>query len=62
MLQFDHVRGTKLDTISRMIRIGAGLDKIGAEIAKCEVRCANCHVIATLGRLKTDWRSRTLIS
>jgi hypothetical protein len=42
VLEFDHVKGKKLTTISQMIS-GWSLDKIESEIKKCEVRCANCH-------------------
>lgn len=41
VLEFDHVRD-KLANISRLRR-SCGLEKLRAEIAKCEVRCANCH-------------------
>ena len=48
-LDFDHVRGEKLYTISKMWAI-PGTQKhrdrlIDAEIAKCDVRCRNCHSI-----------------
>jgi hypothetical protein len=44
VLEFDHVRGTKKHTISRMIGTCAfSWAAIEREIAKCEVRCANCH-------------------
>jgi len=44
VLDFDHVRGEKTDSICNMTRRGRyGIPKILAEIAKCEVRCANCH-------------------
>jgi hypothetical protein len=43
VLQFDHVRGTKVDTISGLIADRASLKRIESEIAKCEIRCANCH-------------------
>jgi hypothetical protein len=42
VLDFDHVRGTKKNSISRL-RLSNGIKTIQAEIAKCEVRCANCH-------------------
>jgi hypothetical protein len=43
VLEFDHVRGSKVNDISRMARIGFSISKLAAEICKCEVRCANCH-------------------
>lgn len=46
VLEFDHVRGKKLANISRMV-FQKSLEKVKQEIAKCEVRCANCHRIQT---------------
>lgn len=42
-LEFDHVRGKKRTNISHMICGGYGLESLKEEIAKCAVRCANCH-------------------
>lgn len=56
-LQFDHVRGTKRDSISRMVRQGTSDALLRAEIAKCEVRCANCHMIVTVARRESDWHN-----
>ncbi len=55
ILEFDHVRGDKCDNISELISI-ALWSRIKAEIAKCEVRCANCHRIKTMER-GNWWRS-----
>jgi hypothetical protein len=41
-LEFDHVRGTKKSSIAAMIGDYAW-DTIESEMAKCVVRCANCH-------------------
>ena len=49
VLEFDHVAGTKSFDISNAVRLGYSLRKIQEEIAKCEVRCANCH------RRRTSW-------
>lgn len=55
MLDFDHVRGKKSDEISRMMSIGCSWSTIEAEIAKCEVRCANCHRIRE-SKKNGSWR------
>lgn len=46
VLEFDH-QGDKYKAISSMIH-GYSLDRIKDEIAKCEIRCANCHRRRTL--------------
>ncbi|MEK6226201.1 MAG: hypothetical protein AABM40_07875 [Chloroflexota bacterium] len=46
VLQFDHVRDKKRD-LARMINGGWTWAAIEREIAKCEVRCANCHRVKT---------------
>jgi hypothetical protein len=49
-LEFDHVRGNKSAGIAQMLHDAISWATIEAEIAKCEVRCANCHRIKTLER------------
>ena len=44
VLTFDHVRGNKRLDISRMAAEGYSIEAIQAEILKCEVVCANCHM------------------
>lgn len=46
-LQFDHVQDNKKMNVSNMIRSDYGWSTIKDEIAKCEVRCANCHAVMT---------------
>ena len=41
-LDFDHL-GDKLKPISIMLAHGHSLEKVKEEIAKCQIRCANCH-------------------
>lgn len=49
-MDFDHVRGVKVDSISRMIRMSYSWELILSEMAKCEVVCSNCHRIRTATR------------
>jgi hypothetical protein len=56
VLEFDHVRGTKVRDVSQMVRDGVNWAKIEEEIAKCEVRCANCHRRATVARRVSNMR------
>jgi hypothetical protein len=43
VLDFDHVVGKKTANVSNLIQRGASWKRIESEIAKCVVRCANCH-------------------
>lgn len=43
VLEFDHVRGTKHHDVGLMIARSFSWNKIALEIAKCDIRCANCH-------------------
>jgi hypothetical protein len=52
VLEFDHVRGNKTFTIARLLDHAISWSTIEAEIAKCEVRCANCHRLKTMERGK----------
>ena len=51
VLEFDHVRGKKVAGISRLVRSGT-LQRVKDELAKCDVRCANCHRKVTASRGK----------
>ena len=42
VLDFDHQRD-KVASVSRLLRDHSSWEKIQTEIAKCEVRCSNCH-------------------
>jgi hypothetical protein len=48
-MDFDHVRGSKLMEVSRLV--GASAQRLRDELAKCEVVCANCHRIRSARRL-----------
>jgi hypothetical protein len=43
VLEFDHIGDDKKFNISDAVRKGYSMKKLTEEIAKCEVRCANCH-------------------
>jgi hypothetical protein len=43
VLEFDHVKGSKRNEISYMINATVSLQTLKTEIAKCEIRCSNCH-------------------
>lgn len=49
-MDFDHVRGVKEADIARLVITGSTA-KLRAEMAKCEVVCANCHRQRTHERL-----------
>ena len=53
VLDFDHVRGTKIGNICTMMCTGQSLDRIKIEMDKCDVRCANCHRRITAKRGQT---------
>ena len=48
-MDFDHVRGEKLFGVGHMIRHSNAT--FYAEVAKCELVCANCHRIRSM-----DWK------
>lgn len=43
VLDFDHVIGNKIENISVMAQNVVSITIMKEEIAKCEVRCSNCH-------------------
>lgn len=50
LLDFDHQRD-KISAVASMVRRTASWNEIAAEIAKCEIRCANCHARKTARQL-----------
>jgi HNH endonuclease len=61
VLEFDHV-GAKRMEVGRLVREAYRLERIKAEIANCELVCANCHRRRTARRIPSwrvdpDWRS-----
>jgi hypothetical protein len=51
VLEFDHV-GTKRASVIVLARRGCSLEVLRTEIARCEVRCGNCHRRKTLRERK----------
>jgi hypothetical protein len=49
-LEFDHLPGFVKEHRIAQLSAGAKREKIDAEIAKCEVVCANCHAVRTAKR------------
>jgi hypothetical protein len=58
VLEFDHVTGTKRYGVGYMLKQGHSLDAIKEEVAKCEVRCRNCHQIKTFERMGGTWHDK----
>jgi hypothetical protein len=49
VMDFDHL-SDKVDNICRLISGNEGWGRLKAEIAKCEIVCANCHRMRTFTR------------
>lgn len=58
VLDFDHVTGNKISNISDMARGSYSIKSIQKEIDKCEIRCSNCHRIATHNRINEKRNSQ----
>lgn len=60
VMDFDHVRGEKKFKVAQAVQLayGLSLDRVRAEIAKCDVVCANCHRIRTASRGYAGERSK----
>jgi hypothetical protein len=52
VLEFDHIGTDKTSGVATLVGQGAKWERIEEEIAKCEVRCCNCHRIKTAERGK----------
>jgi len=49
IMQFDHIVDGKRGNVADMARSGFSIENLKAEIAKCELVCANCHAERTHG-------------
>jgi predicted transcriptional regulator len=57
VLDFDHVRGQKIDNISKMVK-WHNYEDILKEIKKCDVVCSNCHRFRTFSRTNNLLKSK----
>lgn len=55
VMDFDHVRGKKKFRLAQHMKVG--LPGLLAEIAKCDLVCANCHRERTYQRTQADQRA-----
>jgi 5-methylcytosine-specific restriction endonuclease McrA len=61
IMEFDHL-GDKSFNISNFHHVTLDLEKVKAEIAKCDIVCSNCHKDRTFRRLLTDGKSAMNVS
>jgi hypothetical protein len=58
VLDFDHREGVeKTAEVMKLAKGAYSWRRVSAEIAKCEVRCRNCHARVTYERMGDNWRS-----
>lgn len=58
VLDFDHRDGSsKSAEVMRLAQNGYSVARVMVEIAKCDVRCRNCHAKVTYERMGDNWRS-----
>ncbi|MFB9641779.1 hypothetical protein [Agromyces lapidis] len=58
VLDFDHRAGCeKSAEVMRLAQNGYSVRKVMGEIAKCDVRCRNCHAKITYERSGENWRT-----
>jgi hypothetical protein len=60
VLEFDHV-GPKTMEVGKLVREAYRLERVIAEIANCELVCANCHRRRTRRRVRS-WRTNPSLS
>lgn len=54
-MDFDHIGDDKRDNVATLALNGVSIATLDAEIAKCELVCANCHRIRTVSRIERPW-------
>ncbi|KRE21197.1 hypothetical protein ASG80_14185 [Agromyces sp. Soil535] len=62
VLDFDHRGGTeKSAEVMKLAKAAYSWARVSAEIAKCDVRCRNCHARVTYERMGDDWRTALML-
>ncbi|WP_136708579.1 hypothetical protein [Agromyces sp. H66] len=62
VLDFDHRDGAEKDAeVMRLAKAAYSWQRVMAEIAKCDVRCRNCHAKVTYERMGANWRSALVL-
>lgn len=59
VLEFDHISDKKYNIGDMICHPSTSLIKLEQEIAKCEIRCANCHRVKTAYQVNS-WRLKFL--
>jgi hypothetical protein len=58
VLDFDHREGTeKAAEVMKLAKAAYSWTRVMDEIAKCDVRCRNCHAKVTYERMGETWRT-----
>ena len=52
VMDFDHVRGEKSFNLAKAVDDNVSVEKLLAEVAKCDIVCSNCHRERTHTRLE----------
>jgi len=63
LMDYDHIKGVKVDNISRMVLHNVPKERISLEIEKCELVCLFCHNIRTKKRFteKSEIKNNKII-
>ena len=60
--EYDHIKDTKSYNLSRAFMVkGMTIEQVKEELAKCELRCAECHRIKTHIR-QNSWLSQFIVA
>jgi hypothetical protein len=54
-LQFHHKDDNKVANVSTMLQLGYSYERVKTEADKCELICANCHMIEHLGDMYDEY-------